>query len=206
MLEGGDFSNLSSVLVVQGKTEQAQAVAADQRKMMRGHPEVEFVGKLIEYQQAQKEGDRGRMQEALGRLLRILETSGAGIAPSLQVDVLEACFELDEPDKGYVVARGIAHVKGVERSVLARVRKIVDAHRKAPKAPKPLGVPGIMAALDTLSAKGWDADLAAHAYDAIMRGLRDVKPETEEQAQLTVLLERYETLKTNFGIVRDVLA
>lgn len=202
MLEGGDFANLSGVLVQQGKIEKAQAVAADQRKMMRGHPEVEFVGKLMEYQHAMKDGDRAKAVDILDRLLTLFDNNAAPVAPSVQLQLLEACFQHDRADQGYQIASRIARIKGVERPVLKRVRELVDAHRKAPPPIKPLDFKGIGGALEKLARDGWNVDLAARVYDALVRGLRDVKSDGDE-AELRSLLARYEALKANFGIVPD---
>jgi len=206
LLEGSDFSNLSQALIAQGKTEAVRAVLVDQRKLMRGHPDGEFVTKLIEYQHAEREQDIAGAKAALDRLLELLQPEQPPVPLTMQIQVVEACYAQSRNDAAEALAKQIAAVPDADRRVVARAQALIAAHRVAPEPPLPtLDLDGIHKALDRLSHQGWRNDIAERVFAAIMRGLRGAEEGSEAQGRFAVLLDRYEALKANYGIVRDTI-
>jgi DNA-binding response OmpR family regulator len=161
MLEGEDLASLSSVLVAQGKFDQAEKVAADQRRLMKGHPEQEFIGKIIEYQHAIKSGEIPKAETALARLLQILDASEHSIPAKLQLQVIEASFSHHRADAGIAIARRLAKVPGLDFRTVERVQKLLDQYRrKQSQHTNPLSVEKIPAAITHFNKAGWNDNLA----------------------------------------------
>ena len=161
MLEGNDLVNLSNVLIAQGKFEQAEKVAAEQRRLMKGHPNQEFVGTLIEYQQATQTGQKIRAAAAAERLLHLLACSESGISPQLQLKVLEASFSHRHTDTAIAIALRLAKNSQLDKFVIQRVQKLLDDyHRQQLEAKGLIAIAQISAAIAHLNKSGWDDKLA----------------------------------------------
>ncbi len=206
LLEGADFANLSNTLIAQGKTEEVRAIVADQRKLMRGHPEGEFVGKLIEYQQAQRGKDAVGAKAALDRMLELLGPDQPPVPAPMQVQVLDACYAQSRNDDADALAKRIQALPGIDKRIVAKVQAMVAEHRVVHEPAQPMDLAGIHKALDRLSHQGWRNDIAERAYEAIMRGMRNAEEGSEAHGRLAVLLDRFEALKANYGIVPDAVA
>lgn len=160
MLEGNDLASLSNVLAAQGKFDQAEKVAADQRRLMKGHPEQEFISTIIEYQQAMQMGLRPKADAAVGRLLQILDESDYPISPRLQLQVLEASFNHNRADAGIAVATRLAKTPGLEERILERVQELLDQHRRKQSGQRnSITVDQIPAAIAHIEKTGWNDDL-----------------------------------------------
>jgi len=160
MLEGNDLASLSNVLAAQGKFDQAEKVAADQRRLMKGHPEQEFISTIIEYQQAMQMGLRPKADAAVGRLLQILDESDYPISPRLQLQVLEASFNHNRADAGIAVATRLAKTPGLEERILERVQELLDQHRRKQAGQRnSITVDQIPAAIAHIEKTGWNDDL-----------------------------------------------
>lgn len=206
LLEGSDFANLSQTLIDQGKTDAVRAVMADQRKLMRGHPEGEFVGKLIEYKHAERERDTAGAQAALDRLLELLQPEQPPVPLPMQIQVVEACYAQARNDVADSLAKQISETPEADRRLVERARALMAAHRVAPEPPlPPMDLDGIHKALDRLAHQGWRNDIAEKVHDAIVRNIAHAEEGTEAHGKFAVLLDRYEALKANYGIARDAL-
>jgi CheY-like chemotaxis protein len=160
MLEGSDLASLSSVLVAQGKFDQAEKVAADQRRLMKGQPDQEFISKIIEYQQAMKMGQLPKAEIAIGRLLQILDEPGHAISPKLQLQVIEASFSHHRADAGIAVAMRLAKTPGLDTRTVEDVQKLLDQHRRKQHEPRNyLAVEQIPAAIAHINKVGWNDNL-----------------------------------------------
>lgn len=168
MLEGNDLASLSNVLVAQGKFDQAEKVAADQRRLMKGHPEQEFISTIIEYQQAMQIGLRPKADAAVGRLLQILDESEHPISPKLQLQVLEASFKHNRADAGIAVATRLAKTPGLDQRIMERVQELLDQYRrKQSEQRNSITVDQIQAAIAHMDKTGWNDDLAKRIQSSI---------------------------------------
>jgi predicted negative regulator of RcsB-dependent stress response len=160
MLEGNDLASLSNVLVAQGKFDQAEKVAADQRRLMKGHPEQQFISTIIEYQQSMQMGLRPKADAAVGWLLQILDESEHPISPKLQLQVLEASFNHNRADAGIAVATRLAKTPGLDQRILERVQELLDQHRRKQAGQRnSITVDQIPAAIAHMDKNGWNDDL-----------------------------------------------
>jgi DNA-binding response OmpR family regulator len=160
MLEGSDLVNLSNVLVAQGKFEQAEKVAIEQRRLMKSHPEQEFISKIIEYQQAMKTGQAAKADSAVERLLQILDQSERTISPRLQLQVLEASLSHRRADTAIAVALRLAKTPGLDTRTVERVQKLLDEYRrKRSESRQLLAVEQITSAIAHIRKTGLNDDL-----------------------------------------------
>lgn len=198
MLEGNDLANLSNVLVAQGKFEQAEKVAADQRRLMKGHPEQEFISKIIEYQQAMQMGQRDKADAAVGRLLQILDESEHPISPKLQLQVLEASFAHNRADAGIAVATRLAKTPGVDTRVMERVQELLDQHRRKQSEQRNLiALEQIPAAIAHIDKVGWNDELIKRIKLSIEHWQRANKLSAEDAEGFKLA---YDAVAAKYGI------
>lgn len=200
LLEGGDLANLSHALVAQGKYEQAEKIAADQRRLMKGHPEQEFIAKLIEYQQATQTGQRDKADAAVMRLLEILDESEQPISPKLQLQVLEASFTQNRADAGIAVARRLAKTPDVDARTMERVQELLDEHRRRQSEQRVLPIDQIQPAWEHIEKNGWDDVLVKRIKQSTEYWIKTKKAGAE---QAEAWHAAYERVTVKFGMLTE---
>lgn len=197
MLEGNDLANLFNTLVAQGKFDQAEKVAADQKRLMKGHPEQEFIGKIIEYQQAMQTNQRDRADEAVARLLKILDEAQNPISPRLQLQVLEASFAHNRADAGIAVANRLAKTPNLDKRILERVKELLDERHRRHAQQRLLPAEQIPAAMSHIEKTGWNPELAKQIKQSIEHWEREDQLSAEQAERLRLV---YEDMANRFGI------
>ena len=197
MLEGNDLANLSNTLIAQGKFDQAEKVAADQKRLMKGHPEQEFIGKIIEYQQAMQTNQRDKADEAVARLLEILDEAQNPISPRLQLQVLEASFAHNRADAGIAVANRLAKTPNLDKRILERVKELLDEHHRRHAEQRLLPMEQLQSAMSHIEKTGWNADLAKRIKHSIEHWEREDQLSAEQAERLRLI---YEDMVNRFGI------
>ena len=199
MLAPEDYANLSRALVTQGKLDEAEKIAADQKRMMRGHRDSELTAALLEFQRTTRAGDTPRAQAALDKITQIeAEDAAAELSPRLLVQVVRVCFDFNKPEIAYAVAGRLARRPGVDPEVLAEIRFLLDQHRDEQKrTAELLDLHGIAQAIAHLVKNGYDAVLAAR----IARSLAHLQAQGEAGDDLATLAAAAEGVRRKYGVL-----
>ena len=140
MLSGEDFSNLSRLFVAQGRFDKLNKLANDQKKILRGHKDLELSTALLDFHQLQNGGSAQR-SEALKRLIAVEASDIAGeYSPRLVVQVIRACLELGRDDEGFKIASRMARRPKLDTAVLHEVQDILDRHRAMQQQSRVMGL------------------------------------------------------------------
>jgi hypothetical protein len=121
---------------------------------------TDFISKIIEYQQAMKTGQNAKADNAVERLLQILDQSERAVSPRLQLQVLEASFSHRRADTAIAVALKLAKTPGLDTRIVERVQKLLNEYRrKQSESRQLLAVDQIPSAMAHIRKTGWNDDL-----------------------------------------------
>lgn len=160
MLSGEDYANLSRLLAAQGRHDEAEALAVDQRRMMKGHRDLEMSGAMLAFHRAQR-GDTATRDAAVAQLVEIESRDSDGqISPRLVVQVIRACLQNGHDDAGFLMAGRLARRAGLDAQLLHEMRDILDRHRAEQTRARLLSAAELQAALLAMDGEGFDDELA----------------------------------------------
>lgn len=139
MLSGEDYSNLSRLFVAQGKLDKLDKLATEQKKMLKGHKDLELSTALLEFHQLHNSPGAHR-DEAVARLIAIEAADANGeYSPRLVVQVIRACLEWGREDEGFKVATRLAKRAKLDTVVLHEMQDILDRHRSMQRQSRVVG-------------------------------------------------------------------
>lgn len=160
MLSGEDYANVSRVLVQQGRVDQAEALAADQRRMMKGHKDLALSTAMLAFHRAQR-GEPAARDAAVLRLVEIEgEDADAELSPRLVVQVIRACLDHGQDEAGFRIAGRMARRAGLDAAVLHEMREILDRHREQQTRARLMNAAQLEAAVKAVYDGGFDDALA----------------------------------------------
>jgi tetratricopeptide (TPR) repeat protein len=160
MLSSEDYANLSRTLVEQGKLDEAMRIADDQKKMLRGHSDLELASALLEFQRTAR-SDASQIPAAAQRLIAIeAKDEKGGISPRLIVQVIRACLHHGQEDAGLRVAGKLATRGSLDPAIQQEVREMLDEYRAAQLRNRYLTVDEVDAGIRQIIDTGFDEDLA----------------------------------------------
>ena len=140
MLSGEDYSNLSRLFVAQGKLDKLDKLATDQKKMLKGHKDLELSTALLEFHQSHNRSGVQR-DEAVCRLIAIEAADvGGDYSPRLVVQVIRACLEWGHEDEGFKIATRMAKRAKLDTVVLHEMQDILDRHRTMQRQSRVVGL------------------------------------------------------------------
>ena len=201
LLAAEDYANLSRALVTQGKLDEAEKIAVDQKRMMCGHRDAELTAALLQMQRACRAADTARAQQALEAIVELeAGERGAELSPRLLVAVVRACFDFGQAAIALAVAERLAQRAGVDAEVLAELRDLLDQqHGREQRAGAPLDRKGIARALAQMDATGYDEALALRLARSLAhwRGRADAEEDADD---LDALAASFGALRLKYGI------
>ncbi|CAN5137348.1 hypothetical protein BH10PSE17_BH10PSE17_35540 [soil metagenome] len=207
LLTGEDYANLAGALVAQNKDDGADELAAEQKRTMRGHPEVEFIASLIDFQRARRAGAQVEADAALDALMAAITADGERTAPGLQIQVLEACFLGDRLEVARPIAQALLARPGLERRWHESLEELLSIKPRVKKvAPKPTPVLPELAPAEELVAKleaaGWE-DVVGAQCRALLGQLEEVIQEDSDSGkQFAALQSRFNAVLARYGMRR----
>lgn len=140
MLSGEDYSNLSRLFVAQGKLDKLDKLANDQKKMLKGHKDLELSTALLEFHQLHNSTST-RRDSAVRNLIAIESQDVTGeFSPRLVVQVIRACLEWGHEDAGFKIATRMARRNKLDTVVLHEMQDILDRHRAMQRQSRVVGV------------------------------------------------------------------
>lgn len=160
MLSGEDYANVSRVLVQQGRVDQAEALAADQRRMMKGHKDLELSTAMLAFHRAQR-GEPAAREAAVQRLVEIeAQDAEAELSPRLVVQVIRACLDHGQDEAGFRIAGRMARRAGLDAAVLHEMQEILDRHREQQTRARLMSAAQLEVAVKAVYDGGFDDALA----------------------------------------------
>ena len=189
---------LSESYIQQGRLEDAEKVSADQRRTMRGSPEAELVGRLMEFQRFSRDTagpTGGRAREAMVAAANAFRQLHAPISGALEYDLIDACFKAGCDVDGTTIAEHLLARSDVAESVIARLTTQL-ATRKAKQARMPaiVSLDQAIAMLGKLNTQGWN-DALGDACQASIAYWAEKEPDAEllaaARTRLAELLRKY---------------
>ncbi len=160
MLSGEDYANVSRVLVAQGKLDRIDALAADQRRMMKGHKDLELSMAMLQFHRVPS-SDAASRDAAVLRLVEIeRQDEQSEVSPRLVVQVIRACLENGHDDAGFRIAGRMARRAGLDAEVLHEMREILDRHREQQSRARLMTADQLEAAVRAIHDNGFDDALA----------------------------------------------
>ncbi len=207
MLTGEDYANLAGVLVAQNKDSGADELAAEQKRTMRGHPEVGFIATLIEFQRARRCGDAAAADRALGSLLATIADDGDRIAPGLQIQVLEACFVGERTEVARPIAQALLERPRLERRWREALEDLLSMKPRPRPAARPVAAPAAELApvaelVGQLEQAGWDDAIGAQCRAVLSQLGEMLSEETDPGRQYLLLQERFNAVLARYGMRR----
>jgi DNA-binding NarL/FixJ family response regulator/Flp pilus assembly protein TadD len=156
MLSGEDYGNLSRLLVAQGKNDLAEQLAGDQRRMMKGHKDLDMSTAMLAFHRALQE-DEAAIDAAVQKMIEIeARDLSAEVSPRLVVQVIRACLDHGQDEAGFQIAGRLAKRNGLDAAVLHDVREILDQHRAQQKRQRPMTADELDAAVKLVYDTGFD--------------------------------------------------
>jgi hypothetical protein len=144
MLSGEDYANLSRLLMAQGKHDQLDRLASEQRRKLKGHRDGDLATALLDYHRAEQ-GSAAQREAAVKELIEIeAQDIASECSPRLVAQVVRACLDSGKEQAGFRIAARLAKRATLDPVVLAEVQEILDryhaqqasgGHRQAPATP-----------------------------------------------------------------------
>ncbi|HEU0199370.1 MAG TPA: response regulator [Burkholderiaceae bacterium] len=198
MLTGEDYANLSRTLVAQGKLDDAARLAGDQRKMMKGHRDLELSAAMLDFHRVARI-DRARVAGAVQKLIDIeARDTDAQISPRLVVQVVRACLQNGQDDAGLRIAGRMARRENLDAGTLQEVRELLDQHRAEQLRNKYLSADEMAAAIAAILEHGFDDEVGPR----IERSLVALHQAGDADGRLEVLARQWAAAKAKYGVAR----
>jgi tetratricopeptide (TPR) repeat protein len=197
MVSGDDYVNLSRMLVAQGKLEEAERLAGDQRRMMKGHKDLELSTAMLAFHRLQHTGGDAAAA-ALQKLIDIEALDEGGeISPRLVVQVVRACLGHGAEDKGLRIAGKMARRTDLPAEVLSDIRDMLDRHHADQLRNKAMSLETIDAAIAAMLENGFDEEIARRIERSLPAVIRSADP-----TRVDLLQRQWAGLKARFGMAR----
>jgi tetratricopeptide (TPR) repeat protein len=199
MLSGEDYSNLSRLFVAQGKLDKLDKLANDQKKMLKGHKDLELSTALLEFHQLQN-SPSARRDAAVRNLIAIEAQDVAGeFSPRLVVQVIRACLEWGQEDAGFKIATRMAKRAKLDTVVLHEMQDILDRHRVMQRQSRVVGVDE----LSNLVRGAEQGGLDDAARRSIERSLMAARSRDSNDGRLDEIEQRWRSVKARQPVPRS---
>lgn len=195
MLSGEDYANVSRVLIEQGKLDQAEALASDQRRMMKGHKDLDLSSAMLAYHRA-RTGDPALCDAAVLRIIEVeaKDTDGE-LSPRLVVQAVRACLDHGHGDVGFRIAGRLAQRAGLDAAVLHEMQEVLDRHREHERRNRLMSIPDLLAAVQSMLDNGY-VDAEAPRIERSLAALARSAP----SPQVENLAKQWAMVKVKFGV------
>ncbi|MFN7835725.1 MAG: response regulator [Burkholderiaceae bacterium] len=129
-----DFVSLSSVLIAEGRLQEAECVALNMQLSVKGE-ELQAARLLIDISKSIRNSKLNEAHAHLQQLIAIFHPSRKRLpSTELHASVVENCFELNMRDEGFVQARSLLSRKA-KKTILDRVRAAIENAKKSVNSP-----------------------------------------------------------------------
>lgn len=189
-----DALALVQVLIAQGKTAQAEKLAAERERRSGGHADAALLQTMLQFGKARDRGDRPMQERCMVQIAVTVEDAPAEVSLQLVLQALESCVEAGLREQGYRISVALVRSRRVDRASLHVLRALVDRLGATPK--NLIAKERLEVALEQLKVEGWDH----HLGPAIAESLDYWRQREPADAVLKGQQERLVALARNFGI------